>query len=132
VADLVERINNLGLLPEKGAVGVDPVGIAQIVYELNARGLGELVVAVNQGWRLNGAIKTMERDLSLKELMHGGQAMMAWCVGNAKVKAAGNAITIDKQNSGTAKIDPLVATFNAVSLMSLNPEPAVTSDGLIF
>ena len=33
-----------------------------------------------------------------------------------------NAFLITKQASGTAKIDPLMATFNAVSLMALNPE----------
>jgi len=48
--------------------------------------------------------------------------MMAWCVSNAKVEPKGNAILITKQAAGTAKIDPLMALFNAVSLISLNPE----------
>jgi len=30
---------------------------------------------------------------------------------------------ISKQESGVGKIDPLIATFNAVALMSMNPEP---------
>ncbi len=55
--------------------------------------------------------------------MHGGQPLMAWCVGNARVEPRGNAILITKQASGRGKIDPLMALFNAVSLMSLNPEP---------
>jgi len=33
-----------------------------------------------------------------------------------------NAITINKQNSGTGKIDPVMALFDAVALMSRNPE----------
>jgi hypothetical protein len=33
---------------------------------------------------------------------------MAWAVGNARVEPWGNAITITKQASGTAKTDPLI------------------------
>jgi phage terminase large subunit-like protein len=33
----------------------------------------------------------------------------------------GNAITINTQASGTAQIDPLMAAFNAIALMSTNP-----------
>ena len=47
---------------------------------------------------------------------------MAWCVGNAKVVQVGNAITITKQASGSAKIDPLMAGFSAVTMMALNPQ----------
>ena len=50
---------------------------------------------------------------------------MAWCVGNARVEPKGNAISITKQASGTGKIDPLMATFNAVALMAMNPEARV-------
>ena len=81
----------------------------------------EKIVAISQGWRLGGAIKTTERKLAEGVIEHGGQPMMAWCVGNAKVEPRGNAILITKQASGSAKIDPLMATFDAVSLMELNP-----------
>ena len=49
---------------------------------------------------------------------------MAWCVGNAKVEPRANSILITKQASGFAKIDPLMALFDAVSLMALNPASA--------
>ncbi len=48
---------------------------------------------------------------------------MTWCAGNAAVVMVGNGMRITKQDSGIGKIDPLIATFNAVALMSLNPEP---------
>lgn len=124
VADAICKMKAAGLMPEENAIGVDPAGIGAIVDELTteARGIDlKQIVAVSQGWKLNGAIKTTERALAGGDLIHAGQPLMAWCVGNAKVVPAGNAITITKQVSGTAKIDPLMALFNAVSLMALNP-----------
>jgi phage terminase large subunit-like protein len=49
---------------------------------------------------------------------------MAWCVSNAKVEPKGNAMLITKQASGTAKIDPLMALFNAVELLARAPAVA--------
>lgn len=126
VVDICERVREAGLLPDKQAIGVDAVGINAIVQELAERGFdvdpGGHVVAIGQSWRLNGAIKTAERMLAAGEMLHAGQLLMAWCVGNARVVVAkSGAVGIDKQASGTAKIDPLAATFNAGQLMGLNP-----------
>ena len=54
---------------------------------------------------------------------------MAWSAGNARIADNGNAILITKQVSGKAKIDPLMATFNAVSLLSLTPAASNTYSG---
>ncbi|CAD6536332.1 hypothetical protein LMG27952_03135 [Paraburkholderia hiiakae] len=106
-------------------IGVDPAGIGAILDALVDGGVPEQkVIAISQGWKLGGAIKTTERKLAEGVLVHGGQRLMAWCVGNARVEPRGNAILITKQASGSAKIDPLMATFNAVSLISLNPQSA--------
>ncbi len=125
VADIVQRINDAGLLPEKQGIGVDAAGIAQIVDELvtEQRGIKfEQIVAVSQGWKLNGAIKGTERDLAGGMIVHSGSDLMNWCVSNARITQHGNAISITKQASGSAKIDPLAAVFDAQSVMNLNPE----------
>ena len=71
---------------------------------------------------MGGAIKTTERKLAEGGMLVADQPMMRWCCGNARVEPRGNSILITKQASGTAKIDPLIALFCAVSLMALNPE----------
>ena len=120
IADIVARVSASGRLDK---IGVDPAGIGAILDALQAIGIDtdKQVLGISQGWRLNGAIKTAERKLADGSLKHSGAALMAWSVGNAKVEARGNAVSITKQVSGSGKIDPLMATFNAVSLMSLAP-----------
>ncbi len=127
VADLVEQIHESGLLPEKAGIGVDTVGIAQIVDELNAREIGgERIVGISQGWKLSGSIKTCERGLSDGSMVHAPQRLMNWAIGNAMVEPRGNAITITKQAAGNMKIDPLMAVFDAVALMSTNPDAQIS------
>ena len=121
VADIVEQVNEAGLL---ASVGFDPVGVGLMVDELSRRGITQeagQVQGVSQGYKLTGTIKTTEVQLSDRKMIHAGQALMAWCVGNAKVEPKGNAIVITKQVSGSGKIDPLMATFNAVAIMAGNP-----------
>lgn len=122
VAEYVSRIFLAELLDK---IGIDPSEVGQILDALSEAGIPEeAVTGVSQGWKLGGAIKTTERKLAEGVLLHGGQSLMAWCVGNARVEPRGNAILITKQASGKGKIDPLMALFNAVTLMALNPEPA--------
>ncbi len=125
VGNIVERIDASGLLPPKIAVGVDQAGISDIVDELVRRNIAaERIGGIPQGWKLMNAIKTAERHLAGGTLKHSGSPMMAWCVGNAKVEPKGSAIVITKQAAGWAKIDPLMALFDAVATMGLNPEAA--------
>ena len=124
--DIVRRCDASGLLDR---IGVDPSGIGAIVDELengDENGEGKIdhdrIVGISQGWRLNSAIKTTERKVAAREIIHADQKLMAWCVSNARVEPKGNAILITKQASGTGKIDPLMAGFSAVALMAMNPE----------
>jgi phage terminase large subunit-like protein len=127
-ADNVCRVRDAGLLPEKNGIGVDAAGIGDIVEELVSRDFSAEpehdIVAIQQGWRLNSAIKTTERKLAGGELLVAASALMPWCAGNARVEPKGNAILVTKQASGTAKIDPLMALYDCVSLMALNPVSA--------
>ena len=129
VASICALIEARGLLDK---IGCDPAGLGGIVDALaEAEIPQDKLIGVSQGWKLTGAIKTAERKLAEGVLVHGGQALMAWCVGNAKVEPRGNAVIITKQAAGSAKIDPLMAFFNAVTLMSLNPTSGAITQGFV-
>lgn len=125
-ADIILQIHETGLLDR---VGIDMHGPTGILNALAARGLpvglaeDSLTIGVPQGWRMSGGIKDVEVMLAERTLRHAGQAVMAYAVGNAKVEARGNAISITKQLAGAGKIDPLVALFIAAALMRGNPQP---------
>lgn len=135
MAQYVLRIEDAGKLPEENAIGVDTFGIAAIkralkrLYAEEAEGIEQTrIVGIPQGWKLNGATKDMERDLAGGVIKHNGGALMVWCVGNAKVVPRGNAVAIDKQESGSAKIDPVIASLNAKVLMGLDPQAGTKLD----
>lgn len=147
---IVERVgddmNDLALLATRleasgklASIGVDPAGISDIETmlrdecDINEDDDGkDRIVGISQGWKLTGIIKTCERRLAEhdpgKQLVHGNQPLMAWCVGNAKVEPRGNAVLITKAASGTGKIDPLMAMFNAATIMALVPELNICTD----
>jgi len=126
VAAVVKEISESGLL---ASVGLDPEKTHKVMFQaLVDAGIDETkCFGVSQGWKLIGAISVAERKLAEGVLLHGGQPLMNWCVSNAKIEPRGNAALITKQASGTGKIDPLMALFNAVSLMALNPVPQQTT-----
>jgi phage terminase large subunit-like protein len=118
---MVKQVHDSGRLDK---IGVDPHGIGSITAAIVAAKIPkELIIGITQGWKMVGAVKTGERKLADGSLIHGGQRLMNWCVGNAKVVPAGNAVLITKQASGAGKIDPLMALLDAITLLSLEPEP---------
>lgn len=129
VAEICSQVYESGLLDK---IGCDPSGLGMIVEAIvDADVPEECIIGISQGWKMTGAIKTTERKLAEKALFNADQALMRWCVSNAKVEPRGNAVIITKQTSGSAKIDPLMALFNAVTLMSLNPEASGITQGYV-
>lgn len=121
LAQFAKQVYDSGKLDK---IGLDPLGLGGLLDGLLAVGIPqEQMIAVAQGYKLAGYIQTTERKLAEGNLYHAGQDLMTWCAGNARIVMKGNGMMISKQESGTAKIDPLIATFNAVALLSLNPEP---------
>lgn len=123
VVGVVHRVLESGLL---ASVGLDQIGIGGLVEALAEIGVTEengLLIGISQGYRLTGAIKSVERKLIDHSFIHANRPMMAWCLGNAKVEPTRNAFLITKQASGSMKIDPLMAMFDAAALMERNPEP---------
>lgn len=110
-AEIVARIEGAGLL---NRIGVDPWGIGAVLDALIEHKIdSSKIIGISQGWKMAFAIKATQ---ARQWHFHGGRAMMVWCVGNARVDLRGNVRMITKQASGTAKIEPLFAMFNAVSL----------------
>lgn len=121
LAAIALEIYEAGLLDR---IGLDPERTHKVVFKalIDAGIPEELIIGISQGWKLTGSMAVAERMLQSGELQHSGSAMMAWSIGNAKVVPSGNAVLITKQASGTGKIDPVMATLNSVTLMSLNPD----------
>ena len=122
VSAIANKMHTAKLLPSADAVGLDPKGVAAIVDAMNARGLDhKQLAAIRQGYHLNSAIIGTERKLSDGSLRHCGSPLMQWCTGNARIEYRGTAYSIVK-NDSHQKIDPLMATFDAVYLMARRPE----------
>lgn len=122
IVEIIKDIKDRGLL---GAVAVDPAGIGEFVDALSDIGVtpdNKLVLGAPQGFAMMNAIKTAERKLANGTLRHSKSKLMEWCVGNLKIEPTATAIRATKQNAGDAKIDPVIALFNAVWFMGTNPQ----------
>lgn len=124
IVELVGEVKARGLL---AAVSVDPAGLGELIdalAEIEVTPENGLLIGAPQGYAMMNAIKTAERKLTNGTLTHDGSALMAWAVGNLKIEPTATAIRATKQNAGDAKIDPVMALFDAVTVMSRNPEAA--------
>jgi phage terminase large subunit-like protein len=132
VTDIVQKVKDSKKL---AGVGVDAIGIGGIVDALAKIGVTQennLLAGVRQGISLMGAIKTVERKLVDGSFKHGGQALMTWCAGNARIVPTPTGMRIARDESGYGKIDALMALFNAAALMALNPTTQKRPEARLF
>ncbi|AZN71999.1 terminase large subunit [Georhizobium profundi] len=121
-AAICRRVADEGLLPEAGGIGLDSAGVALLIDALEDVDLDQpMIQSVPQGWKLQTAISSVPLKLEDRRFLHGGQPIMAWSAGNAKQTLRGGNYVVTKEVSGAAKIDPLMAMFNASMLMFANP-----------
>lgn len=125
VVEIIDQVKASGLLPAKGAIGLDPQGVSDLVDELAKIELtveDHQVVSIGQGFRLMSAVVGLARRLKFGAAVHDGSRLMAWCVSNAKEEKGRQTVMIVKDALGSAKIDPFIAGLNATKLLELNPE----------
>lgn len=122
IVEIIKEISDRGLL---ACVAVDPAGLGEMIESLAEIGITQedgLLMGAPQGYAMMNALKTSERKLANGTMKHGGSGLMSWCAGNLKIEPTATAIRATKQNAGDAKIDPMMAMFNAVTVMVRNPE----------
>jgi phage terminase large subunit-like protein len=125
-ADLCEQVYKAGLLPEVGGIGLDSAALDMLLDALGSRGMVmPLLTSVKQGGWLQAAVAGVPLRLESGSLVHGGQPILAWAVGNAKQRLKGSNYVVEKELAGSAKIDPLIALFNAAMRMRENPQAAL-------
>ena len=112
------------------AIGIG--GIVDALAKINVTQEANLLVGIRQGISLMGAIKTVERKLVDGSFKHGGQSLMTWCAGNARIVPTPTGMRIARDDSGFGKIDPLMALFNSVALMATNPGPQARPAARLF
>ena len=82
---------------------------------------GFKALAMRQGASLNEATKKWEQLVLSKQIRHGNDPVMRWCVNNAVVHPDRlDNIWPDKAKS-TTRIDPLVAGICALARIMVNP-----------
>lgn len=130
IIEIIRMVKDRSLL---GGVGVDPAGLGDFVDALAEIDISQengLLYGVPQGYGMMNAIKTTERRLASGLLRHCGGLLMPWCVSNLKIEPMATAIRATKQNAGDAKIDPVMALFDAVTVMIKNPSSnSIYDDG---
>lgn len=130
ISQIIEIIADIKQRDLLACVAVDPAGLGELIECLAAIDItpeNKQVIGVPQGYMMMNAIKTAERKIAGGTFWHAKSGLMDWCVSNLKIEPTATAIRATKQNAGDAKIDPAMAMFDAVTVMSRNPEPPINA-----
>lgn len=106
------------------AVAFDRWGIDRLMLAMRDEDVDVNLVPHGQGFKdMNPSIQALEDSLMTKQLRHGNNPVLAWCMSNAQVELdpAGNRKFTKYKSAG--RIDGAVALAMAEGLYGLNPEP---------
>ena len=134
LTEMVDVVRRIKAADKFGGFGVDAAGSGMVIDALGDIGVSDAeknLIGIKQGMGLMGPIKTLERRIRDGSFRHCDQPLMSWCVANAVVEITPTAMRIARHSSGFGKIDPLMATFNAVALMEREPGMNVIEQGFI-
>lgn len=109
-------------------IGFDPLMVGGLVTAVEDAVqdedlCNEICLKVHLANQVALGANVLAKRLRYNAAWHGGQALIDWCVSNTKVIAKEKSFVVTKQVAGSAKIDPVIAMFNAAFLMSTNPTP---------
>jgi phage terminase large subunit-like protein len=101
-------------------IGYDPWNADAIVNPLESRGVQVTKVVQSYGGVSSGTRAFLDA-IEKRSLVHGGNAVMDWCCGNAAADSRDDAIRFNKSKSAD-KIDGAVAAAMAFAVMLAAPE----------
>ena len=95
-------------------IGFDPWQAMQLAVDLGNEGL--TMVEVRQGFKtMSNPMKEIEKLIRGKQILHGGNDVLRWNVGNVQVQVDENDNIRPVRGKGTERIDGLVAMIDAMS-----------------
>lgn len=106
------------------SAGFDPWNAHAMITSLRGDFGDDRILKVSQTIAgLNSGCKLLERLVLTKRLDHGRDPVLRWCAGNVETAQDGNGNIKPMKRKGAQKIDPLVATINALTVsQGVEPE----------
>lgn len=110
------------------AVGGDDFGGVKLTQIKNAVGDGVVFEPVPQGIRLGGAIQTLDILVNANDLFLFSPDIFRFSCQSATLGFQGESVLLQKVENGHSKIDPLIATCNALYILDKADVDAAEDD----